>query len=147
MLDKNKIGHNFPTFTVTVERRWLRSFAKAIGESNPIYMDENAACEAGYRTLPAPPTFAMALDQESSEFLPFVPLLDIDISKVLHASQEFEYLEPICAGDTIQVASKIADIFEKKSGLLDFIVMENTYTNQNGDLAVRATSTLVVRNT
>lgn len=81
MLDKNKIGHNFPTFTVTVERRWLRSFAKAIGESNPIYMDENAACEAGYRTLPAPPTFAMALDQESSEFLPFVPLLDIDISR------------------------------------------------------------------
>ena len=33
----------------------LKFFAKAIGETNPIYTDEAAALEAGYRALPAPP--------------------------------------------------------------------------------------------
>jgi len=32
----------------------LKFFAKAIGETNPIYTDEAAALEAGYRALPAP---------------------------------------------------------------------------------------------
>ena len=57
MLDKSYIGHVFPAFTAEVERGRLRFFAKAIGGSNPIYTDEEAAKAAGYRALPAPPTF------------------------------------------------------------------------------------------
>ncbi len=70
MLDKSYIGHVFPAFTAEVERGRLRFFAKAIGESNPIYTDEEAAKAAGYRALPAPPTFTSVLDQESPDFLP-----------------------------------------------------------------------------
>ena len=88
----------------------------------------------------------MVLDQESPEFLPVLNLLDIDIAKILHGTQEFEYAAPICAGDTIKVEVKITDIFDKKGGALEFVVMESSYTNQNGELTTRATSTLVVRN-
>ncbi len=146
MLDKNYIGHVFPAFTAEVEKGRLRFFAKAIGESNPIYTDEEAAREAGYRALPAPPTFTSVLDQESPDFLPVLDLLGIDIARILHGSQEFEYLEPICAGDTISVQVRIADIFDKKGGALEFVVMEHTYTNQDGVLTTRANSTMVVRN-
>jgi len=55
MLDTSKIGHEFPSFTAEVEKGRLKFFAKAIGETNPIYTDEAAALEAGYRALPAPP--------------------------------------------------------------------------------------------
>ena len=54
MLDKNLIGHEFPSFTAEVEKGRLKFFAKAIGETDPIYTDEAAALAAGYRALPAP---------------------------------------------------------------------------------------------
>ena len=146
MLDKSWIGHAFPAFSAEVEKGRLKFFAKAIGETNPIYTDEVAAKEAGYRALPAPPTFTSVLDQESAEFLPVLDLLGIDIARILHGSQEFEYFAPICAGDTIRVEARIADIFDKKEGALEFVVMEHTYTNQDDVLTTRATSTMVVRN-
>ena len=146
MLDRSKIGHEFTPFSADVEKGRLKFFAKAIGETNPIYTDETAARDAGYASLPAPPTFAMVLDMEGSENMPVLELLDIDIAKILHGSQEFEYFAPICAGDVITVTSRIADMFDKKGGALEFVVSENTYTNQNGQAVAKAISTLVVRN-
>ncbi len=55
-LDKKLIGHTFKPFTTTVEAGKIRLFCKAIGEENPIYVDEEAAKQAGYRAIPAPPT-------------------------------------------------------------------------------------------
>jgi acyl dehydratase len=146
MLDKSKIGHVFPSFTTAVEKGRLKFFAKALGETNPVYTDEAAAIKAGYRSLLAPPTFTAVLDQESPNFLPVLDLLGIDIAKILHGSQAFEYFAPICAGDTIRVEGRISDIFDKKGGALEFVVMESRYTNQDGQLTTKATGTLVVRN-
>jgi acyl dehydratase len=49
-------------------------------------------------------------------------------------------------GDEITVTSTIKDIYDKKNGALDFVILENTYTNQQGVLAATTTSTLVQRN-
>jgi len=146
MLDKSFIGHEFPSFTVDVEKGRLRFFAKAIGETNPIYIDESAAVAAGYRALPAPPTIPFSLDMDGPELLPVVGALNLDIARVLHGSQEFEYHAPICAGDRITVTSRISDIFDKKGGALEFVVMESSYSNQDGDLVATARNTLVYRN-
>ena len=64
MLDQSFIGHEFLSFTAEVEKGRLKFFAQAIGETDPIYTDEGAARAAGHPTLPAPPTFSMALDME-----------------------------------------------------------------------------------
>jgi acyl dehydratase len=146
MLDKNKIGHEFTTFSTEVEKGRLKFFAKAIGETNPIYTNDAAAQAAGYPSLPAPPTFLMALDADAPENMPILDILNIDIARILHGSQEFEYFAPICAGDTISIGSRITDIFDKKGGALEFVVFENTYTNQSGKQVAKAKSTLVVRN-
>lgn len=146
MLDRSKIGHAFPAYTADVEKGRLRFLAKAIGETNPIYTDEAAARDAGHRELPAPPTFAWMLDMEAADFLPVVGLLDLDIARILHGSQEFEYFGQIYAGDNITVNSRITDIFDEKGGALEFMIIENTYTNQNGDVVGKVTNTLVYRN-
>ncbi len=146
MLDKSKVGHQFGTFTTDVEKGRLAFFAKAIGETNPVYTDESAARDAGFARIPAPPTFAMALDMQAPEFLPVLDLLGMDIGRVLHGSQEFDYLGQIYAGDRITITSKIKDIFDKKGGALEFVVMENEYTNQDNDVVCRARQTLVYRN-
>ena len=146
MLDKNKIGHEFKPFTIKIEVGRLRFFAKAIGEKNPIYSDEKAAQAAGYKTIPAPPTFMCSLDLQGPELLPAVKLLGLDIGKVLHGIQEFEYLGLIYAGDRITQQSKIVDIYDKKEGALEFYVQQNMYLNQNNKLVGKARQTFVYRN-
>ncbi len=143
MLDRSLIGHEFTPFTAEVERGRLKFFAKAIGETNPVYTDLAAAREAGYRDLPAPPTFPFVLDMDAPEFLPVLGLFDLDIARILHGAQEFEYFTPICAGDVITIKARVADVFDKKNGALEFVVIESTYTNQIGELTARSTNTVV----
>ena len=50
MLDHSHIGHEFTPFNVDVEKGRLTFFAKAIGETNPVYTDESAA-HAGQRCI------------------------------------------------------------------------------------------------
>lgn len=147
MLDRTKIGTEFTPFVVSVEKGRLAFFAKAIGERNRIYLDDPSAREAGYRSTPAPPTFAMVLDMEGEDDLPpEVKTLQLDVGRILHGSQSFEYFEPIYAGDEITVARKIVDMFDKKGGALEFVVTESTYTNQDGKLVAKAQCSLIYRN-
>ncbi|NQY48135.1 MAG: MaoC family dehydratase N-terminal domain-containing protein [Colwellia sp.] len=146
MLDRSKVGHEFDSFNVDIEKGRLKFFAEAIGETNPVYFSETAAHDAGYKAMLAAPTFPFPLDMEGPELLPVLNFLSMDISRLLHGSQEFEYLGMIYAGDNITVTSKIKDMFDKKSGALEFVVLESTYTNQNGDLVARAINSLVYRN-
>lgn len=49
-----------------IERGRLAFFAKATGETNPVYSDIDAARAAGYADLPAPPTWWVCLVSEYS---------------------------------------------------------------------------------
>jgi acyl dehydratase len=146
VIDRSLIGHQFESFTTAVEKSRLIFFAKAIGETNPVYIDENAARAAGYRALPAPPTYPFILASDGPEFMPMLQLLKLDISRLLHGTQDFEYLGPICAGDFITVRSHISDIYEKKGGAMLFIVQEYSFTNQDGDLVAIAKNTAIYNN-
>lgn len=146
MIDKNHIGHEFPSFATDIEKGRLKFFAKAIGETNPIYTDEAAALNAGYKAIPAPPTYMFSVDLDGPELLPILKLLKLDLGRVLHGSQEFEYLGQIYAGDKIKQTCKIVDIYDKKGGALEFVVQESAYTNQHGELVGKARQTLVYRN-
>ncbi|MGE8144395.1 MaoC family dehydratase N-terminal domain-containing protein [Pseudomonas frederiksbergensis] len=149
MLDRTKIGTEFKPFVVSVEKGRLAFFVKAIGERNRIYLDGPSAREAGYRSIPAPPTFASVLEMDGdsgSDLPPEVQTLQLEVGRILHGSQSFEYFEPIYAGDEITVARKIVDMFDKKDGALEFVVTESTYTNQNGQLVAKAQCSLVYRN-
>ncbi len=146
MLDRSHIGHKFDAHSVEVEKGRLRFFAKAIGETNPIYFDESAARDAGYKSIPVPPTFPFSIDLECPDFLPVLSLLKMDIGRILHGSQEFEYFAPICAGDTITCQTELKDMFDKKGGALEFVVLETVFTNQDSEVVVKTSQSLVYRN-
>ncbi|MEP1472142.1 MAG: MaoC family dehydratase N-terminal domain-containing protein [Halieaceae bacterium] len=146
MLDRNYIGHTFPAHSVPVEVGRLKFFAQAVGESDPIYHDEEAARAAGYRALPAPPTFVFSLNLAGTDLAEKYVPMGIDLARLLHAEQQFEYFSTICAGDVITLESKVADIYDKKDGALEFAIEETTATNQNGELVAKSTQTLVMRN-
>lgn len=70
----------------------------------------------------------------------------MNIARILHGEQEFTYLKPICAGDTITLKSRVEDIYDKKNGAMEFVVQIFTATNQLGEHVADMTRTIVVRN-
>jgi acyl dehydratase len=131
-LDTQYIGHRFEPFSADVEKGRLKFFAKAIGQTDPVYTDEAAAKRAGHPSLPVPPTFLFCLEMESPNPGALRDLLDIPVPKVLHGEQRFTYHAMAFAGDTLTFEQRIADLYAKKGGLLEFIVRETRVTNQHG---------------
>lgn len=146
MIDRKFIGYEFAPATAEVEKGRLRFFAKATGNADPIYFDEEAARAAGYKSLPVPPTFFFCLEMERDNPMDFLELLDVDLGRVLHGEQSFVYHAPVCAGDLVTFRSRISDIYDKKSGALEFIVMETEGRNQDGLHVVDMRRSIVVRN-
>ncbi len=147
MIDKQKhIGRTTKPQTVDVEKGRLQFFAKAIGETNPIYSDEDAARAAGHKTIPAPPTFPFCLEMETNSLWDNIAAMGVAVGKILHGSQTFTYHAPIYAGDRITFETKVSDIYDKKGGALEFIVEDTSASNQDGVLVCELQRVIVVRN-
>jgi hypothetical protein len=78
MIDRQWIGHRLPDSVLPIERSRLQFFAKAIGETDPVYTDPAAARAAGYPDLPAPPTFMFAAELDSGATFHLLDQLQID---------------------------------------------------------------------
>lgn len=134
-----------PPLVVEVEKWQLRFFAKAVGETNPIYFDEAAARAAGHPSILAPPTYAVTLSLCEADPYARYRGLGIDWCRMLHAQQGFEYFAPIYAGDLIRFESRIVDFIERRQGRLKFLIEETEAWNQHGVLTTRFRKTIVVR--
>ena len=146
MFDPSHVGHCFEPITVTVESAPLKLFLKAIGETNPVYTDEQVARQHGLRSLLAPPTYLYCLQSLGNSTEELEQLLQIGDAVHLHGEQAFEYFSPVCVGDRITFRESIADVYSKKGGQLDFVVTETRATNQLGeDVALIRSTSLVSR--
>jgi acyl dehydratase len=145
MIDKKHIGYAPPPILWDVEKGRIAFFAKVIGLTDPIHTDEAAAKSAGYRGIVAPPTFIFGAPGDSGETMQLIETLDIDLGKVLHGEQRFDYHVPVCAGDTLRFQSKVSDIYDKKGGALEFVVNDTKVTNQLGEHVADLHSVIVVR--
>ena len=146
MIDRRYIGHTFPSFEVEVEKGRLRFFAKAIGETDPVYFDEKAAQAAGHPSLLVPPTFLFCLEMESPDPAAIRNLLGLDYRRLLHGEQGFVYHAPVYAGDTLRFDQRVEDIYEKKNGALEFVLRKTKVTNQHQKLVAELRTVTVMRN-
>lgn len=129
---------------VDVERGRLRLFAKAVGETNPIYTDVAAAQAAGYPDLPAPPSFlGNAIELEIPEPLYWMSAVGIDITSTMHGGQEMIFHKMVFAGDSLLLKRRIVDVYTKKGGALEFIV-KRTDIMRGDDLVAEAYCTIAV---
>jgi len=146
MIDRKWIGHELPASVLPIERTRLRFFAKAIGETDPVYTEVAAAQAAGHADLPVPPTFLFAAELDSGAAFRLIDDLQIPIAKLLHGEQSFSFHKPACAGDTVTVRSTVSDIYDKKNGALEFVVKLSRATNQRDELVAELRSVLVCKN-
>ena len=148
--------------TITVERGPITQFAASVTDTNPIYRNKDAAKAAGFDDIPVPPTYffsgatfwgAFPETQPADATPDRNPTMEIIgklMSKggiVLHGEEEFTYHKPVVVGDTIQSEGKVVDLYEKPAGdkTMTFLVTENEYRNQDGDLVLTARMNLIHR--
>ena len=148
MFDKSKVGHSFPPFTIEVERGKIHELALAIGDNNPIYHSREAAQSVGYSDIPLLPTmptqFSFWGNTLSWEQLASV---GINITRMLHSEEEYEYLAPVHPGDTLTGVTTILDgkTRQVKASSMDIVTTETCYTNQHNQPVVNARTMIVVR--
>src|ERR1700761_1024024 len=111
-IDRSKIGYQFEPIWAPLDAREIAAFALAIGETNPVYFDEAVAISQGYRSIPAPLTYAFCLKVRHQRHDPETALrgllgLPPDLGTLLHAEQGFKFFEPVCAGDTLRFDERI----------------------------------------
>ncbi len=145
MIDHKFIGYRQPPFDVEVEKGRLRLFAKAIGETDAMYSDEQAARAAGHPTLPVPPTFYFCLEMERADPYDWFHELGIPLGHVLHGEQSFTYHRTAYAGETLTFSAELLDIYEKKNGALQFLVQRNFVTDAEGLPVAEFDRTIVIR--
>ena len=137
------VGKTYPPTSYAVGREKVREFAAAVGEENPLHHDLDAAREAGYADVVAPPMFAVVFGGRAMAPALFDPEVGIDFSRMVHGGQEFVWGPPVVAGDEIATEVEVKDVSER--GGLQFFVFESRSTNQNGETVCTGTWTNIVR--
>lgn len=144
MLNPDNIGRKSEQREIVVEQGQLKLFAKATLETNPIYFDEAVAKAAGHPGILAPPTFGNCLKLLAPSKDLSYESLGIDYKGLLHAEEKIEYHQPFYAGDRLTLVSEVIDMYEKKGGALEFIVIL-TNLHRDGELIQSITGTVVMR--
>jgi acyl dehydratase len=139
----NAIGKTYAPTNYAVGREKVREYARAVGETNPLYLDVDAARAAGYDDVVAPPMFAVVYSFPSVMPAFFDPELGIDFSRLVHGGQDFEWGPLVVAGDEIATTLTVADISSRGSNR--FFVFETTSTNQRGETVCVGRWTNIVR--
>jgi acyl dehydratase len=132
------------TFDYTIERGKIREFAQAIGDPNPIYHDIERAKEEGFKDIPIPPTFPTVMEMWGGlDFDGLIRLLQLDPLRVLHGEQSYEYLQDVCANETLHATLHLKQTIDKPT--MKIFVLETTYKNEQGETVLTGTSTVLER--
>ena len=156
-------GYRFP-----VDLTSIMLFASALGETNPIYYDEDWARQTPLGGVIAPPTFSIA----SSHWDPDYPLRGIrkiparppaaeqakpaeksggggggGLTRLLHGEQRFEYHKPLQPGMRLEVSSRLGRSWEKqgrRGGTMKFSETITELRDQDGELVVTQISVGII---
>ena len=138
---ENKVGEVWYSHQYEIEKGMLCRFARAIGDPNPLWQDEDYARKAGYGNIIAPPSFMATLGMDQILQL----LAEAPEETSLHGSTEFECYQPIKAGDVILATIRIANFRQRdgKMGHMFFVTFDITYENQRGETAGRCCQVII----
>ncbi|HWH95183.1 MAG TPA: MaoC family dehydratase N-terminal domain-containing protein [Baekduia sp.] len=137
------VGKTYPPTLYAVGREKIKEFARAVGETDPLHLDHEAARAAGYADVVAPPMFAVVYCSPAMGPAYFDPELGIDFARLVHGGQEFTWGPLVVAGDEITTTVTVTSI-EQRAGN-GFFVFESLSTNQDGHTVSVGTWTNIVR--
>jgi acyl dehydratase len=143
-VNEDFVGRTYPpSGPYAVDAAALAAFAAAVGTTDPVHTDADAARAAGYRDVIAPPTFAVTLAQQCDRQLVEDPEAGIDFTRVVHGEQSFVHHRPITAGDEVLGTLTVDAI--RSAGGHSMVSTRTELATTGGEALCTARSTIVVR--
>lgn len=137
------VGKKYPAHEYEVGREKIREYAYAVGDENPVYLDEGAARAAGFDRIVAPPMFAVVYCAGAVGPVMLDPELGINLMLLVHGEQEFQWGKIVQAGDLITTTAWLDQAYEKAG--MDFVVIKSESKNQHDEHVCTGVWTDIVR--
>ena len=140
-LDMSYKGRTFEPFTFEVERGKIRELCRAIGDENQIFFDEDVAKASGYKDTPVPLTFATVMNFWGyPEVWERMKEMGVDVQRLLHAKEEYEYFNQIYPGDVLTGAVSVESMRDGAMGMVSF---KTTY-KRDDEVVMTAKMTIII---
>ena len=133
-IDRQFIGYRMTPFEVVVDAERVQRFSEAIGAPTDTLTPGVAA-----------PTFLKVVEGEGNSSRRLLEVLGVDLKRVVHAEQEFEFGSPVGAGDRLTVERGVSDIYDRKDGSLEFVIVDSTIRSVSGQWVGRSLQSLLIR--
>jgi acyl dehydratase len=153
---RTALGRKWGPFRYVMGAEKMREYAVAISGGVPSYMstglpedlhpvlyDEARAPRMRWGSVIAFPMFAVLFSIAPAQAALLDPAMEVDVFRVLHGEQEFEFREVLRPGDVLLTTGTL----ESRSvrGKNELFVIRTDSVNQHGRLAVRGRFTAFVR--
>lgn len=142
-INAEAVGKTYPPTLYAVGREKIKEYAFAVGETNPIHLDHDAARGVGLPDVVAPPMFAVVYASRSVGPALLDPEVGINFALMVHGGQDFRWGPLVVAGDEITTTTTVEEIAER--GGMGFYVFETVSENQRGEVVCTGTWTNIVR--
>jgi N-terminal half of MaoC dehydratase len=119
-------GKTYPATTFTVDPQRMAAFREIFEESEGV-----------------PVTFVTVAEFTVMPQIVADPELGLDLSRVLHGNQEYEFRRPLKEGETLEVRCRLGSI--RVLGGNAFLVVVTELVEPGGDVVCTARSTLIER--
>ena len=131
--------HVLGSFEMRVEVGKVREFARATGATDAAYFEQERP--------PVPPTFlTTAAFWQPPEMQRPYEAAGMELARVLHGQQRYEFFAPVIAGDVLSVEVRIDSIETKagaRGGAMRLANVVSEFRNTEGSLVARGTSTTI----
>jgi acyl dehydratase len=133
-------------------RASIRYFALALGDDNPLYVDDDYAREAGYASVIAPPTLVCETCQyahrrpDEEGYIGHEWHLPVEGCRLIRAGNEYEFVRPVLPADRISVTWTLERIEERSrasGGTQLFVTSVARYRDAAGEMVAVNRETLV----
>ena len=143
------VGVDYPPVTYDVDRSAIRLWARAVGYTDPVFFDEEAAQREGHhRSLLAPPGFFGHERYGPSDAIGAggPPIWDLSPAAPRHllGGNEIECLTPIYAGDVLVATSRITEIKERRGSVGNMLIAnrETTFRRDGEPVLIHRTTAI-----
>lgn len=133
-------------------RASIRYFALALGDDNPLYVDDAYAKQAGYPSLIAPPTLICETCQYAHQapnadgYIGHEWRLPVPNARLVRAGNDYEFMRPVLPTDRVSVTWTLESIVEKpasRGGTQLFVSSVARYRDAQGEIVAINRETIV----
>lgn len=157
-VSKERLGRRSRHDHGVVDARTIARYAVAIGSEEPIYHDREAARNAGYDDVVAPPNFLAGIfdwtrGAPEHRLNPDGTTADTERSgelaglRGMGAGEEMEIHRPLVAGTHVIEEDELVDVVVKQGsrGYSVFVTQQHTFSTASGDVLNVNRRTVVIR--